>query len=706
MSVIWRQVLGAAFGLFFLLGGTAQGVPMDQNDPYLWLEEVHGAKALDWAKEQNQKAFDQLKADPRFTTYESTIRAVLDAQDRIPYGSLRGDQVFNFWQDAQNPKGLWRRTSQAAYQAAQPQWEILLDLDALSKADGRNWVFKGATCRPDLQRCLISLSPGGGDAVVIREYDLMQRAFVAGGFELAEAKSSVAWLDKDRLLVASDFGPGTMTDSGYPRTVKLWPRNTALADARTIFEGQGSDVTVQVESFDTPQGLVGLIANAPSFFETDYYTLLPDGSALKIPLPRSADVKGLIKGQLIATLRKDWSQQETGPHFHKGALISFPLSTYMRTRMFPLARLIYAPDERSAIEQGAVGRDAIYAAITHNVLGAIHMFQPNGQGFTETKLDLPQGGSVGIVSANEYGPEAQFSFQSYLIPPTLFHSRGDGQLAAIKSLPARFDASSLVSEQFEAISKDGEKIPYSVVRPRHLKGPAPTLLYGYGGFEISLTPSYSANFGKLWLAHGGIYVVANIRGGGEFGPAWHDAALTTNRQKAFDDFAAVAEDLQKRGLTTAKQLGIMGGSNGGLLVSTVMTQRPDLFGAVVCQVPLIDMIRYTQIGAGPSWAAEYGDPADPLMRDYILSYSPYQNVRGDKTYPPILFVTATSDDRVTPVHARKMAARMMEQGHDVLFFENTDGGHSAAADHRQAAEMWALSFVYLAQRLGLQTGAQ
>ena len=353
------------------------------------------------------------------------------------------------------------------------------------------------------------------------------------------------------------------------------------------------------------------------------------------------------------------------------------------------------------MESIAAGRDKLYAVITQNVVGAVHVFTPNPQGWSGKILVLPGAGAADIVSTNDFGPEAMFSFQNYLTPTTLYFDGGSDAPHAIKSLPARFDASGLVTEQFEATSKDGTKIPYFVTRPKNLNGPAPTVLYGYGGFEVSLTPGYSANFGRLWLTHGGIYVVANIRGGGEFGPAWHEAALKTHRQRAYDDFAAVAADLVQRKLTTPKQLGIMGGSNGGLLVSTVMTQIPEKLGAVVCQVPLIDMIAYSHIGAGASWIGEYGDPADPKMRDYILSYSPYQNVKADKTYPPVFFVTATSDDRVTPAHARKMAAKMEAQGHEVLFYENTDGGHAAAANHKQSAEMWGLSFVYLADRLGL-----
>jgi prolyl oligopeptidase len=399
-------------------------------------------------------------------------------------------------------------------------------------------------------------------------------------------------------------------------------------------------------------------------------------------------VQGMIDGALIATLREDFGG------FKKGSLVAF--------REGAPNQLILDPGPRGSVEQVAVGRDKLYAVVTQNVIGSVHVFTTNGKGWSDKVLPLPGNGAPGISDVNDEGPEAMFTFQSYLTPPTLYFDGGDDKPRAIKALPARFDARAMVTEQFQATSKDGTKIPYFVTRPKTLSGPAPTILYGYGGFENSMTPAYSANFGRLWVGRGGIYVVANIRGGGEFGPAWHTAALKTNRQRAYDDFAAVAEDLIRRKLTTPKQMGIMGGSNGGLLVSTVMVQRPELFGAVVCQVPLIDMIAYTHIGAGASWIGEYGDPAIKKERDYILTYSPYQNVKKGVKYPPVFFVTATSDDRVTPVHARKMAARMEEQGHEVAFYENTDGGHAAAANHKQNAEMWGLSFVYLAQKLGLK----
>ena len=675
--------------LFALLLGSvlATGAfAVTTDDPFAWLEDVHGAKPLEWVAQQNAASLGVLKADPRYQKNYDSVLAVLDATDRIPMGGLSHGYVYNFWQDAANPKGLWRRTSIADYQNAAPHWDILLDIDALAKSEKENWVFKGAECSPGEVRCLIRLSRGGGDAVVVREYDLKAKSLAGDGFALPEAKSDSSYLDDNTVLYAT--AKDGETTSGYARIVKQWRRGESLASANVLYEGEVGDVASAPATFHTKQGNIGLVVRAVSFFESDYFAVEKDG-VRKLALPRSADVKGFFDGAWIATLRQPF--EADGVSLPKGALVAFGKKP----------QVIFAPGPRQSIESMGMGRDKIYAVITDNVIGAVHVFTHHGNEWSDKILALPGQGSADIVSTNDFGPEAMFSFQNYLTPTTLYFDGGQDAPQPIKSLPARFDAANLVTEQFEANSKDGTKIPYFVTRPKALKGPAPTILYGYGGFEVSLTPGYSANFGRLWLSRGGIYVVANIRGGGEFGPAWHDAALKTKRQHAYDDFEAVAADLAHRGLTTPAQLGIMGGSNGGLLVSTVMVQRPELFGAVVCQVPLIDMIAYSHIGAGASWIGEYGDPAIPAERDYILTYSPYQNVKKGVKYPPVFFVTATSDDRVTPVHARKMAAKMMAQDHPVLFYENTDGGHAAAADHRQSAEMWGLSFVYLAQKLGL-----
>ncbi|HEY1630427.1 MAG TPA: prolyl oligopeptidase family serine peptidase [Rhizomicrobium sp.] len=698
--VIGVMLVGAVAGAWTAVGANSAkethkvpSIVNEASDPYLWLEDVHGQKPLAWVAQQNARARGILQADPNYQKNFDSVLKVLDATDRIPYGALDHDKIYNFWQDAGHAKGIWRRTGIADYAKPAPAWDTLIDLDKLAADEHEDWVWKGADCNASATRCLISLSRGGGDAVVVREFDLATKSFVKDGFALAEAKSQITWLDDDRVLFGTDFGPGSMTTSGYPNVVKLWKRGTPMASAQTIFTGKLSDVSSGPAVFREPSGAIALVQRGISFFESEYYLVNADGTTTKLNLPLGADLKGASKGQLLFTLRDDWNG------FAKGTLIAADAKALAANS----ARftVLYAPDARSSIDEVAAGRDAVYASIYNNVTGSIHVFRARKDGWSDTKLELPAGGSTHIVSTNDWGPEAQYRFESFLTPTTLYADSGDGKPATIKSLPARFDASNLVSEQFFATSKDGTKVPYFVTRPKTLAGPAPTVLYGYGGFEISETPVYSANFGNLWTTRGGIYVLANIRGGGEFGPAWHQAALKENRQKAYDDFQAVAEDLVKRGLTTPKQLGIMGGSNGGLLVSANMVERPELFGAVVCQVPLIDMIRYTHIGAGASWIGEYGDPADAKAREYISKYSPYQNVKPGKAYPPVLFVTATSDDRVTPVHARKMAAKMEAQGHDVLFYENTDGGHAAAANHKQAAEMWALSFVYLSQKLKL-----
>jgi len=705
----------ALTALLALVGaGLLAGAKVDKNpqaaagadDPYLWLEDVHGAKALEWVKAQNAKSTAVLQADPDYQRDYDAILRVLDATDRIPYGDLNHHYVFNFWQDAQHPKGIWRRTSIDDYANSAPAWDVLLDVDKLAQDEHENWVWKGADCTPSLRRCLLTLSRGGGDAAVVREFDLAAKSFVKDGFELAEAKSQITWLDEDTVVFGTDFGPGSMTSSGYPRLVKIWKRGEPMASARTVYEGKESDVASAGVVFHNPTGTIAVIQRAVTFFTSEYYWLASDGTTRRLPLPPGADLKGAQGDNLLFTLRDDWgpppamaAENTNLRPIRKGSLVACQVAVGPNGVRIGLQAL-YTPDGHSAIDEVAAGRDAVYASINHDVTGSIHVFRADANHrWTETALALPTAGATHIVSANDWGPEAQFRFESYTTPTTLSAVSGAGTPAPIKSLPARFDSTGLATAQFLATSKDGTKVPYFVTRSRSLEGPAPTVLYGYGGFEISLTPSYSANFGMLWLTRGGAYVVANIRGGGEYGPGWHQAALLANRQKAYDDFQAVAVDLVKRGITTARQLGIMGGSNGGLLVSANMVERPELFGAVVCQVPLVDMIRYTHIGAGASWEAEYGDPDKPADRAWILKYSPYQNVTRAKRYPPVFFVTATSDDRVTPVHARKMAARMEEQGHTVLFYENTDGGHAAAADHRQAAEMWALSFVYLKQRL-------
>ncbi|HEX5279564.1 MAG TPA: prolyl oligopeptidase family serine peptidase [Micropepsaceae bacterium] len=676
---------------------------VESDDPFLWLEDIHGARALDWVNGQNQITFDALKSGPDFAQDYQVLLQMLDADDRVPYSQLHGDVVLNFWQDKEHVRGIWRQTTVTSFESASPQWDILLDVDRLSADEGKNWVYKGAICSADLTRCLLKLSPDGGDTVVLREYAPLEKRFVPNGFSLGEAKAEAAYIDPDTILFSTDFGAGTLTKAGYPRIVKLWRRGQKIDEAKPVFEAKTDDVIASPAAYHSPYGAEAMVSRGVDYFETEYYSVTPDDGTIKIPLPLSAEIQGVMHAgapdeQLLATLRSDWAPPGQGK-IAQGSLIAFPLKSFLAKNRLPRVDVLYTPGTRSSIERVAIARDVVYASIYSNVTGAIHAFHRDPSGaWRDTELALPKGGSTDVISANGYAPGGYFSFEDFLTPATVY-AEHDGQPAAIKSAPARFDAAPYAASQYEAVSKDGTRIPYFIVRAKNASRPGAMLLYGYGGFEISQTPFYWASMGRLWLSRGGAYAVANIRGGGEFGPAWHQAALKANRQKSYDDFIAVAEDMIRRGLTTPNQLGIMGGSNGGLLVGAVAVERPDLFGAVVCQVPLLDMIRYTKFGAGASWIAEYGDPDIPEERAAILRYSPYQNVRAGVKYPPFLFLTATSDDRVTPIHARKMAAKLEADGNEVLFFENTEGGHAAAADHAQQAEMNALTMVYLRQKL-------
>jgi prolyl oligopeptidase len=696
-----KWVLGV--GVVAALAGAAWAVDLtpDSPDPFLWLADIHGAKPLAWARQQNEKTFAILRADPDYSRDYDTILKVLDANDRIAEGTLDHGDVFNFWQDAQHPRGLWRKTTIADYRNAAPHWQVLLDVDKLDADEHQPWVWQGADCAPGFEHCLVRLSPGGSDASVVREFDPKAGKFI-DGFSLAVAKSSAVYVDKDTILFATDFGPGTLTESSYPRIVKIWHRGEPVAAAKTVFEVSKTDIAARPIVFRGPYGAIALVDRGLTFFTNEYDYIRPDGTTVKLPVPAGADLRGAIQGKLIFKLREDWKEQS----FAEGALIAFDVTEFARTGAAKYA-LLYAPGDRTTIEDVSAGRDAVYAAIFHNVTGTVHEFRPKADGtWSDETLDLPAGGSTGVVSTNDWGPQAYFDYQSFLTPPTLYAYDGSGKPAAIKAEPARFDASNMTSEQFEAISADGTKIPYFLIRPKNAKGPIPTILYSYGGFELSLTPWYwndghrPLDAGGTWVAKGGAIAVANIRGGGEFGPAWHQAALKTNRQRAFDDFEAVAADLKARGV--ASRIGSVGASNGGVLVTATMVQRPDLFSAVIAQRPLVDMLRYTKYGAGASWVDEYGDPADPVMRAAILKYSAYENLKQGVKYPPIFFITETSDDRVTPVFARMMAAKMQNMGQNVLFYESPEGGHGPGATHAEEAEMWTLSYVYFARELGLE----
>jgi prolyl oligopeptidase len=708
--MIWKSLLTAALVLSGLPLAAQTPSALMTDDPYLWLEDVQGERALAWVRERNRLTESELLARPGFAEREKAIREVLDSRDQIPDVRRIGAHLYNLWRDAANPRGLWRRTSLAEYRRASPAWETVLDLDALGKAEGENWVWGGATCHgPAYRRCLVQLSRGGADATVTREFDLVAKAFIApaaGGFALPEAKASVDWADADTVWVGTDFGPGSLTRSGYPRVVKRWKRGTPLAEAKTVFEGRAEDVYAGVSVDATPGFERTVFFRAPDFYSSEMALL--QGDKL-VPLAKPLDAGLLLWRQhALLELRSDWAVD--GQRFARGSLLVADAAAMLQGRARWTA--LFTPTATRSLEATSTTRSRLILNVLDNVASRLEEWLPPttaGGAWQRREVQAPYPGKLSVaplhdplLPSDELAEHYQLSSADFLQPDTLWLGRtGSDERERLKSRPTFYDAGGMRVEQRFATSKDGTRVPYFVVWPKGAKadGTNPTLLYGYGGFEVPLTPWYSGSIGRAWTTQGGVYVVANIRGGGEFGPGWHQAAIVANKQKSYDDFAAVAEALIKDKVTSPARLGIEGGSNGGLLVGAVMLQRPELFGAVVCQVPLLDMRRYHLLLAGASWMAEYGDPDKPEQWAFISPYSPYQNVKASQKLPPVLFVTSTRDDRVHPGHARKMAARMLEQGHRVRYWENIEGGHGGAADNAQRARMQAIEYAFLWQQL-------
>ncbi len=668
------------------------------EDPYLWLEDVTGEKQLDWVRQQNAVSTNELQAHAEFAVIRQRLLSIMDSKERIPFVSKHGKFLYNFWRDDKNPRGLWRRTTLNEYRKPQPSWEIVLDLDQLAKEEKENWVWKFANVlEPAYDRALLSLSRGGADATVVREFDLTSRQFIVDGFRLPEAKSRVDWRNRDTLYVGTDFGPGSMTKSGYPRIVKEWKRGTPLISARTVFEGAVDDVSVVGSSIIDHGRTYDFIERGLTFFTDE--TLVRRGDQwVRIDKPADAELS-TFGDHLLLKLRSDWTV--AGETHAAGSLLAADFDDYLKgeRKLTPL----FEPTPRTSLEDISATKNYLVLTELDNVRSRPYLLRFSRGQWKRTPLEVP---AFGNVSVNGLDPDESDEYfmviEDFLTPSTLYYGvAGKDQREKLKSLPAFFNAAGLEIQQFETTSKDGTRVPYFQVSRQGLKldGTNPTLLYGYGGFNVSMLPSYTPTIGAGWLEHGGVYVLANIRGGGEFGPKWHYAARKEHRQRAYDDFIAVAEHLIQRKVTAPRHLGIQGGSNGGLLMGAMLTQRPDLFGAVVCQVPLLDMRRFNQLLAGASWMDEYGNPDVPAEWDYIRKYSPYQNVQKDRKYPRTLFTTSTRDDRVHPGHARKMVARMKEQGHDVLYYENIEGGHGGAANNQQAAYMRALAYTFLLKQL-------
>ncbi|MBI2702583.1 MULTISPECIES: prolyl oligopeptidase family serine peptidase [Mycobacterium] len=667
------------------------------DDPYLWLEDVTGDKALDWVRARNEPTRAEF-CDAEFETMRTEALQVLDTDARIPYVRRRGDYLYDFWRDATNPRGLWRRTTLESYRTDTPEWDVLIDVDALGRADNRNWVWAGAdVIEPELTRALINLSPGGSDAVVVREFDMLTREFVADGFELPEAKSQIGWDDPDTVLVGTDFGPDSMTESGYPRILKRWRRGTPLTEAETLFEGERSDVSAGGSKDRTPGFERTFVGRSLDFWNRQRYELR--GTEL-IPIDVPTDVSSMSvhREWLLIDLRSDWTVGDTT--YRAGSLLAANYDEFLAGARE--LTVVFEPDEHTCLYHYAWTRDRLLVVSLADVASRVEIVTP-GSWRREPLAGLPESTNTVISAADETGDEFFLDSSGFTAPSRLLRGTGSGGLEQIKSAPSFFDAENIAVEQYFVASQDGTSIPYFVVRPTDTAGPAPTLLYGYGGFETSNTPGYSGVLGRLWLARGGTYVLANIRGGGEYGPAWHTQAMREGRHKVAEDFVAVADDLVRRGITTVGRLGAQGGSNGGLLMGIMLTKYPEKFGALVCSVPLLDMKRYHLLLAGASWVAEYGDPDNPDDWAFISEYSPYQNISADREYPPILMTTSTRDDRVHPGHARKMTAALEATGHRVWYYENIEGGHGGAADNEQLAFKAALSYSFLWRMLRTDT---
>lgn len=677
------------------------------EDPFIWLEEVEGEEALTWAAERNALSIPRLQGDPRFEGIRDAIEMVLTSDDRIPTPGLVNGQVYNYWQDDEHIRGLLRRTSLDSYRSDNPRWETVIDIDLLATVENANWVYKGRTCLPgNPSRCLLRLSDGGKDAVVLREFDLENNNFVDGGFSVDEAKTNVDWVDANTLIIGTDFGPGSVTTSGYARTLRLWRRGTDINDAEQIIEVGLEDMSVGINTVAEDDARYSFVTRRPDFFTEQNWLVTPDGALAEIPFPIDVNLQGVFGDKLIALMRSDWSPTEDVT-YPAGSLIAMDLASSISNSAATEVSVILDPnvnDELDAISAVAMTRDSIYISALKDVSGKLLRVR-SGAGaepaWSVATIELPENGAIRLVSADDYSDTLMVSYQSFLTPSTLYLVNGDEQPEAIKALAPQFDAEPYLVEQQFVASADGTSIPYYIVRAADapMDGSTPTRLTAYGGFELSRTPAYVSAQSQVWLQQGGAYVLANIRGGGEYGPQWHQTALLENRQRVFDDFIAVAEDIIERGLTSPAHLGITGGSNGGLLVTASMVQRPDLYNAIISAVPLIDMLRYHLLLAGASWTAEYGNPDIPAHYDFISEYSPYQNVRADANYPEIFLWTNPKDDRVHPGHARKMAARMLEQGHELIYFENAEGGHGGGANLGQLAVTQAMEVVYLLQQL-------
>lgn len=711
MKLVSTLALALAMTIASTTGADAQGnpaeapvdgIPGPEQDPYIWLEEARSKEALDWVGNENTRTLAAFEADPRYEQLKAEALAIFDSEDRIPFVSFRPDGLYNFWQDKANPKGLLRRTTLESYRTDKPEWEIILDVDALAAAEGKEWVYQGSTCLPPaLNKCMVALSDGGEDATIMREFDTATKQFVEGGFVLdAKSQGGVQWIDADTLLVGRSFGEGTVTESEYPFTSRVWKRGTDIADAPEIFRGEPTDVSAGAYLLRDNDAVIHarMARRGISFHESEYF-VEKDGEWLQLDIPKKASPYGIVDGHLLMSTDVDWTVD--GQTFPADSLIAMDLEEWKADPNGAVKTLVWAPGDRQTKQGGTVTANSLYVTLLDNVIGKVLEFNFQDGAWVSREVALPDNATLGIAASSNETDQIMYTVSDFLNPTTLYYTDGSAPPAVLKTSPAYFAPEGMEVEQHEATSKDGTKIPYFIVKPKGmaLDGDTATLLTGYGGFQVARLPAYLGSTGKLWVEKGGAYVLANLRGGGEFGPNWHQTAIRENKQRTWDDFIAVGEDLVQRGFTSPEHLGIQGGSQGGLLVGTAFTQRPDLFGAAIVQIPLFDMLRYHLIGRGASWIGEYGDPRIPEQRAWIEGYSPYQKIEAGVDSPAPFLWASTADDRTHPAHARKGAAKLKELGQPYYYFEDTTGGHSGGVDNEQRAKLQALQFVYLMQRL-------
>ncbi len=667
-----------------------------EEDPYLWLEEIEGEKQLDWVREQNAVSIEVLEAQPGYTSLKDRYIEAFNDKDRIAFPSLVGDYVYNLWQDENNERGLWRRMLKADYLAHKESWETVLDLDQLSEQEGRKWVFAGASwLGPENKKCLIYLSDGGTDENIIREFNAETLEFVKEGFSFESSKGGVTWIDENKVLVTRNFGDGTLTTSGYPRQAKILERGQSIDQAELLYEIPADDTGLFGGSFLSEGKRYVYLNRAITIWDSEIY-YLSNGLLEKVVYPKDAQIQSFHKGELILSLQSDW--YVNNKVYDQGTLVSFGLLDNLEGEFE--VRTIYKPDDKSSYVSASSSKDFILINTMEDVQNKIWKYNFENGKWTGEALDTPGFGSMYLIDSYSESNDYFFLYSNFITPRTLYYGNAE-DFEPLKKIKDFFNAEGLVIHQYFATSRDGTQVPYFIVHQKELvmNGKNPTLISAYGGFGVSQQPNYSYTMGIGWLEKGGVYVLANIRGGGEYGPTWHHAGRLDKKQNSYNDVYAITEDIIDKGISSPEHIGAFGWSNGGLMAGVLFTQRPDLFNAVVIGAPLLDMKRYSKLLAGASWVGEYGDPDNPEDWAYIREYSPYHNLKENLLYPEVYFVTSTKDDRVHPGHARKMAARMKEMGHPYLYYETIEGGHGAASTNEQEAVMWTGIYTYLSMKL-------